>query len=271
MKAATSGGVPLKVLHVAQTAQGGVGSYLEEIAPLQIERYGRGSVRAVLPLEHAQAFPALSPEWLETFATGTGGRLMTSCRMAWLALRVMREWRPDIVHLHSTFAGLILRPVIRFLPHRPRVVYCPHGWAFDRQARKAAVIAMQGLEWLLAHACDAIVCVSVNDCARARRVGIAAHRLRVVLNGIADLQRPASGLQEAPWPERALRILFVGRLDVQKGVDVLFAAMRKLGDSAFAVVVGSSVVGDGALVGPPPANVRIAGWLSRERIAELYA
>lgn len=262
---------PLKVLHIAQTAQGGVGSYLEEIVPLQSERYGRDAVRAILPEEHAAAFPGLLPRWMRNFP-GRSGRLTSSLRMAARAFTVMREWRPDIVHLHSTFAGLVMRPLLWALPHRPRIVYCPHGWAFDRKTGSMETAAASAMERLLSRMCDAIICVSANDMHRALALRMPPGGLRLVRNGIADVPAPSFPAGHGhSWPEGARRILFVGRLDQQKGADVLFAAMRELGNSAFAVVVGSSVVGDGGLAASAPANVAIAGWLSRPQIADLYA
>ena len=271
MKNPASTALPIKVLHIAQTAQGGVGSYLEEIMPLQSERYGREAVRAILPEEHAAAFPGLSSRWMRNFS-GHSGRLISSLRMAALAFTVVREWRPHIVHLHSTFAGLVMRPFLWALPHRPRIIYCPHGWAFDRKTGRVETLAASAMERLLSRLCDAIICVSANDFHRALAMRLPPGSLRVVRNGIADLPTPAVPAPRGdPWPEGVRRILFVGRLDRQKGADVLFAAMRVLGDSAFAVVVGSSVVGDDGLAATAPANVSIAGWLSRPQIAELYA
>jgi len=67
----------------------------------------------------------------------------------------------------------------------------------------------------------------------------------------------------------ALRVLFVGRLDRQKGVDTLYKALERLGTRAFALVVGAAVVTErsGALAVPP--NARAMGWLAREEIAVL--
>lgn len=271
MKNPASTALPIKVLHIAQTAQGGVGSYLEEIMPLQSERYGRDAVRAILPEEHAAAFSGLSPRWMRNFP-GRSGRLISSLRMAARAFTVLREWRPTIVHLHSTFAGLVMRPLLWALPHRPRIIYCPHGWAFDRKTGSVQTLVASAAERLLSRMCDAIICVSANDLHRAIALQMPPGSLRLVRNGIADLPTPyAPAPQGNPWPEGARRILFVGRLDRQKGADVLFSAMRALGNRAFAVVVGSSVVGDGELAATAPANVSIAGWLSRAQIADLYA
>ncbi|HSV36906.1 MAG TPA: glycosyltransferase family 4 protein [Ramlibacter sp.] len=259
----------LKVLHVAQTAQGGVGSYLEEIMPLQAQAYGADCVRAVLPAEHAAAFPGLLPQWLVTFAAPQGGRWLSTWRMTLRAIDTVRRWQPDVVHLHSTFAGLALRPILALFGG-PLVIYCAHGWSFDRQAGRSQIRLFQAMERLLSRLCDRVVCVSRKDHERGSNAGIPPRTMRVILNGIADHPLPAASLPANPWPPTGLKVLFVGRLDEQKGVDVLFSAMRELGTGAYAVVVGSSVVA-GEAVANLPGNVKVLGWLPRDEIEQLYA
>ena len=260
----------LKVLHVAQTAQGGVGSYLDEIMPLQAAMYGPDSIRVVLPAEHAAAFPGLSPNWLLPFAAPGTGRILSTLRMTVLAMRAVRLWRPEVVHLHSTFAGLAMRPILQVFGGKAIVVYCAHGWCFERRARPLELRLFRWLERVLSRLCHHVVCVSRMDFERGCGAGIKGARMSVVLNGIADRLAPNNCGCSALWPRTGLKILFVGRLDEQKGVDVLLEAMRELGDRGFAVVVGSSVAGHdpGHRL---PSNVRTVGWLHREQIEELYA
>jgi glycosyltransferase involved in cell wall biosynthesis len=260
---------PLKVLHVAQTAQGGVGSYLEEIMPLQAQTYGPDCIRAVLPAEHAAAFPGLLPTWLSTFTAPGAGRLLSTWRMTTLAIEIVRQWRPDVVHLHSTFAGLALRPVLQLFG-RTLVVYCAHGWSFDRHAGRSQVRLFGLMERVLARLCNRIVCVSRKDYERGSSAGIPGSMMSVVLNGIADHPLASTSRRSDMWPDTGLKILFVGRLDAQKGVDVLLSAMQQLGARGFAVIVGSSIVGRPAAASTP-ANVKVLGWLPREQIEQLYA
>jgi len=268
---AAQGGPPLKVLHVAETAQGGVGSYIEEILPLQARRYGADAVRVVLPREHAIHFERLPAASMHAFALRGAGRMRSMLRMARLTLRQVREWRPDVVHLHSTYAGFVLRPLLALLPSRPRVVYCAHGWAFDRHAPRWLNRLVARIERLWARWSDVAICISRHDLESAQRVGIDSHRLAMVVNGIGEIESPLPSATSAqPWPDGRLRVLFVGRLDRQKGIDVLYDAMRQLGDRASALVVGSAVVAD-ERVAEPPANVHVTGWLPRDRIATHYA
>jgi glycosyltransferase involved in cell wall biosynthesis len=76
---------------------------------------------------------------------------------------------------------------------------------------------------------------------------------------------------DALWPKGRIRVLFVGRLDHEKGVDVLLSAMKILGDKAYAIVVGAAVVTGYKSALDQPDNVRYVGWLQREKIRPLHA
>ena len=266
----------LRVLHVAETAQGGVGSYIEDIVALQAERHGVASLRVVLPREHAAHFKRLPAAALRLFDIAGSGRLRNMLRMAVLTLAEVRRWRPDVVHVHSTYAGFVLRPLLAALPARPRIVYCAHGWAYDREGSARLNRAVAWVERVWSRWCDAVVCISQHDLASALRVGIPAARLLTICNGIADAPAPTPGATAAAaqrWRAGTLRVLFVGRLDRQKGVDVLCAAMQQLGARASAVVVGSAVVAaaNGEPAATLPESMQVTGWLPRDQIAALYA
>jgi glycosyltransferase involved in cell wall biosynthesis len=193
-------------------------------------------------------------------------------RMAVQALRTVRRWQPDVVHLHSTFAGLVMRPLLALMPRAPKVVYCAHGWSFaDSKAGPLQARLLAAAERLMSGLCASIVCVSRDDASRARDAGISPGRLTVVLNGIADAPSLPREHAESAWPKDRVRVLFVGRLDYAKGADVLFSAMKTLGEKAFAVVAGSAVVADYKSPLVPPGNVKVVGWMNRIDIPQLYA
>jgi glycosyltransferase involved in cell wall biosynthesis len=260
----------LKILHVAETAKGGVGSYIDDVASLQISKHGAATVRVIVPDAHASQLQRV-PTTAQCSFKAAGGRMVNTLRMARLALAQVHDWQPDVVHLHSTFAGFALRPLLALRSGRTKVVYCSHGWAFDREGPAAVNRAFQWVERIWARWCDVVVCVSEHELRAAEQIGIDRRRLALVNNGIRDTgtTSDADGAR-ASWPAGVRRVLFVGRMDRQKGVDVLFDTMRRLQDKAFAVVVGASVV---AGKGPSkvPQNVRIVGWLRRDEIAAYYS
>src|SRR4029453_10577437 len=73
----------------------------------------------------------------------------------------------------------------------------------------------------------------------------------------------------AHWPYGKRRVLFVGRFDRQKGIDVLLDALPELQDSAFCYLVGDRVLNNGP-VPAMPANARTTGWLTAAEIESFY-
>jgi glycosyltransferase involved in cell wall biosynthesis len=125
---------------------------------------------------------------------------------------------------------------------------------------------VQGFERLSAHWCEAIVCVSRHERLSAVQAGIPSEKLVVVQNGLPR-QRPEAEPLILDWPPDARRLLFVGRFDRQKGVDVLFEALRQLGDDAFAYIVGDSLH---TTLGALPPNARYAGWMTPSALESYY-
>jgi glycosyltransferase involved in cell wall biosynthesis len=156
----------------------------------------------------------------------------------------IRGFRPDLVHLHSTKAGLIGRPVARLLG--VPVAYTPHGTSWHYTG--AVVGRVQRIvERVCRSATDLLLAVCPQE-ARAfvEEVGVSPERTRVVPNGVAapDRQeilairrqrRALLGIAESE-----LWLLFVGRLTHEKGLDVLLHALRE-----HVGAHGLLVVGDG--------------------------
>jgi glycosyltransferase involved in cell wall biosynthesis len=256
---------PVRVLHVAEVTKGGVGTYLREIVGMQARDFGADAISLVVPASQLADLP--TPPGVQVAAfKDSRNRLLNALRLMRVTRRLIAQRNPDIVHIHSTFAGALLRPVLAMTQHRARLVYCPHGWCFDRDSSALVRRGMQWVERLLAHCCDAIVCVSQHERTRGIEVGISSDKLMVAPNGM-PAHAPEPQGPPLPWPEGALRLLFVGRFDRQKGIDVLFAALRELGDAAYAYIAGDSLREQ---LGAIPENSRYAGWLTPRQLESYY-
>jgi glycosyltransferase involved in cell wall biosynthesis len=110
----------MKILHVAEVTHGGVVSLVRTFADLQVAAghdvhvLVRPEVDQVAGTRHTWTPVRRSPRDLVA-AEAT-------------LRRVVRDTRPDVVHLHSFFPGLLGR--LRPLPPGPAVVYQPHSFAF---------------------------------------------------------------------------------------------------------------------------------------------
>ena len=253
----------MRVLHVAESIKGGCGTYLNELVPVQLRAWGADAVRVVAPDAHVDMLAAIPRGAIDTFARG--GRSAAALGGLAGAIRAgVGDFQPDVVHLHSTFAGLVGRPLLRLARPRPAVIYCAHGWAFDMARSGWKLSAIAAVERVLAPLADRIVAISDYERRRGLDIGIGPGRIVTVLNGLAEAPVPPPALAA---PDGRLRLLFVGRLDAQKGWDLLVDAVEGLSDRVSVRMIGASVVGDAAAARPLPAHVAALGWRTPAEIA----
>jgi len=144
---------------------------------------------------------------------------------AFLALyRLMRRERFDVVHCHSSKAGIIGRLAAR-LAGVKKVIFTAHGWGITPEQSRAARFLYTWAERLAGLASTWVVCVSRADWERGVKERLApAAKLKVIYNGVP---RPPGGAEkrgalraELGLPADALVVGTVGRLCAQK--DPLF-------------------------------------------------
>lgn len=169
--------------------------------------------------------------------------------------RILRDIRPDVLHIHSTKAALIGRTAslgIRNL----RVLVSVHSFVFDERVGCVKRAIVGWVERRLARRAERIIVVSgALKKELVSRMRLPEDKIEVVYNGIA----PVSG---QPCPETTttttatdtaterhsgMRIGTVSRLAPQKGVDVLLRSAALLVDDFPKLEV--VIVGDGPLRG----------------------
>ncbi len=260
----------MRVVHVAESVAGGIASYFEEISGFQSALYGEGNVFYVVPQGSGRHLPSIAAGQLVHFTRGNRTPLALS-RFGYAAMRAISRIDPQIVHLHSTFAGLVLRPLLGLTGRRAGVIYCPHGWAFGMEASNLRKFFYAEVERSLTGLCDLVIVNSAAERRLATHHGIAAAGTRTVTNGIGHEPGPIGGAAPGDRPETGpIAAAFVGRHDRQKGLDILLRAMARLPPDRLRLsVVGDSVLdlsrGQG---GRLRTDVRFRGWLPR---AEVFA
>lgn len=261
----------MKILHVCESLAGGPAAYLNEVIPHQVREFGRDNVVLAAPESDGPYLDEGLGCLIVTYKR-SGRNLQSLFALARLIHWSLRRFRPDIVHLHSSFAGALGRLVPLTLVNRPRVVYCAHCWSFDRPRITLASRAWRRIELLLSHLTDRIVNVSPHEQELLLAAGFPRDRITLVMSGIADLPKPP----KAPEPRSArsgaaLRLLFVGRMDQQKGLDILLREFAQIApERASLRVVGAPVVDKGRPLFVP-GHVEMMGWVPRERVPALMA
>ncbi|MEA3055965.1 MAG: hypothetical protein QOD30_1397, partial [Actinomycetota bacterium] len=166
------------VLHVAQSSEYGLGAYMLNLVEAQV-RAGWSVAVAGDPAS-----------WLRPRASATGARWCD-----WVASRdpgpgvpaealrlrrIVREVSPDIVHLHSSKAGLVGRLVVR---GRMPTVFQPHAWSFFAMEGRKSTLA-RAWERASARWADVLLCGSEGERSAGEAAGIKAPRWRVIPNAV---------------------------------------------------------------------------------------
>lgn len=133
------------------------------------------------------------------------------------------KYKPDIVHLHSSKAGMLGR--LSF-PAK-KIIYTVHGFDSIRLAYRKFL----PIERLMQHACKAIVGVSHYDVQNLKAEKI-THRVHCVYNGIYPIEK-GNGLSFKLPRKYAKVVLCIARLSPPKDSNLFMAIAALLPDYAF--------------------------------------
>ena len=253
-------GSTFTVLHVSQPTEAGVARYVEGLVGDQIARGWRVVVACPSGrlAERVKELGGVAAVWEARRSPGVS-TLGETARLG----RIIQSVRPDVVHLHSSKAGLAGRLALR--GRRP-TVFQPHAWSFFAAD---GLVGAASVSWerLAARWAHAIVCVSDAE----RRIG-ESKRVRgpwhVVPNAVDSTRYPPASAEDKlaargrlRLPPRAPVIVCVGRLSREKGQDILLdawtAVLARVPDARLVFV------GDGPdevmLMRRAPEGVRFAG------------
>ena len=261
---------PLRILHVAESFATGVAGV---VTPLSAHLLDAGHSVAIAygvrPETPADVRGDLSHE-IELFPLPWRRRTPAEQLSAARALRrLAREWQPDVVHLHSSFAGVVGAMA---LGRRRTLVYSPHGYSFTRSSDSPLRRrAYRAAEQYVAGRVELVAAVSESEAAQAR-AAIKASAVDVVPNGIPELDPGA--LPAVPRRDR-VRVVGMGRANGQRQPDAAGRILSRVRDVADVEWIGSGLTGDDGTRILESHGVSVTGWLStdeaRERLGEATA
>lgn len=218
---------PPVVLHVAQPTDGGVARCVVAYTRRQLEDGWRVQVACPDGLLAHDLGEARIPVLRWTAGRSPGPSTPGEIHRL---RRLIGEVGPDLLHLHSSKAGLAGRIAVR--GRRP-TIFQPHGWSFAASTGTTKAMAVR---WERASArwADRVVCVSEQERHDGERTGVEA-TWAVVPNGV-DLTRfvPVDDAARArlrtalELPVGAPVAVTVGRLVKMKGHGILLDAWRRV-------------------------------------------
>ena len=235
----------IRVLHIAEAA-GGVERYLETLF-----KYSKDQVENILVCSQNydyKKFKTLADRVI-VLRMAHDIEPSSDIKVERTLRRTIKQLKPDIVYAHSSKAGAFAR--IADLGLNNKVIYNPHGWAFNMQQSAKKKEMYKWVEKISAHFCDKIVCISDAERESALREKICKpSKLQVIYNGI-DLEEiekttPMSR-DQLGIPDDAFVVGMVGRLSKQKAPDTFVKAAKLIKEkipNAFFLMVGDGELRD---------------------------
>lgn len=160
-------------------------------------------------------------------------------RFAYLeCIALLKEIQPDLLHSHSSKAGVIGRLAAWRLGVKS--LFTAHGWAFTEGAPRVQRLYGLLLESVLCRLVGSVVTISEYDQQLARRYHVGSTKRRyLVRNGISEPQADGTEQRDQHRPDDApLQILTIGRLSPVKNHLMLVEALAGLSIPFEAIIVG---------------------------------
>lgn len=255
----------MKILHVAETIKGGVATVVDQLVLDQLKR--EHDVKVLVPCDQSEYLT--DPDSITTYKK-TGRNIFSFLCLAVAFLKIIFQYKPDIIHLHSSFAGAICRAVLFLIPfQRAKVIYCPHSFSFMMNVSQIKKKLYALIEKVLSVVTDKIICVGNAEYDAADKFGINRDKLTIIFNGV-EAPKNIDMIEKEYLKNGVINFLFVGRFDYQKGFDLL----TQLFEYAQSFKVHFTVIGDfvhaNAGIKPQFPNVTYLGWLPKGKLIEYY-
>lgn len=164
--------------------------------------------------------------------------------------RIMEDKHPDIIHCHSSKAGIVGRiaGAIKNVP----AVFTAHGWAFTSGVSTAKRIIYAAIEHIMLGITRKVICVSEFDHQLAKRWFLHNYsKIVTVHNGIVDKKFISITVREYSLP---LKLVSVARFSHQKNNMELIRAVEQI-NKLYSGSLKLDMVGDGLLLSEAQAYV----------------
>lgn len=151
--------------------------------------------------------------------------------------RIMRSYKPDVVHLNSSKAGGLGALAAR-LAGVPRILFTAHGWPFAEKRNALWRLFACFASWATALLSHVVICVSEYDVRIARRMPGIAHKAVRIYNGIDQNMAfgPGDMIRNA-FPVGAHIIGTIGELTQNKN-QVALIERAKTDPALYVAIVG---------------------------------
>ena len=173
----------VKVLHVGEYVNGGVATYLKTLIN-GLQKYDDVENYLIMSKYKSQK------DWdcgAKKIIYYDYSRSFINIFKAIFAIdKAIKEIQPDIIHAHSSWAGLFVRLPLLFRKKKIKIIYQPHGWAFLMDTSKIKEKIYILIEKILALKTDEIINISNYEQEKAIGYGLRKNNMIMIYNGVAD-------------------------------------------------------------------------------------
>lgn len=265
----------MKVLHAAETIKGGVATVINSLVDYQTEHNSITKVICIAPSDQIDSL--IEKESLNVYQFKRNGRNLLGMISFFITfLRSILKEKPDVVHLHSSFAGLLGRMalILSGRLHKTKVIYCPHAFGFLMETSLLKKFIYLNVEKFFSKVTTKIICVSKTEYNSALNNNFNKKKLQLIYNGVSL----KNILNERNLENKnKYKILFVGRFDYQKGIDILASALQKLTELNTNIyyefnLVGETVNSKEKIKFPQSKKITVnqLGWLKPSELENIY-
>ena len=251
-----------KVVHIVEAMGGGVFTYIVDLSNKLCDEYDiyvAHGIRDEIPENFREYFDdRITLVRIENFTREI--HLVKDIGAIREIRKIIRQIQPDIIHLHSSKAGVIGRISIR---GNYKKLYTPHGYSFLMQdAGKARKFLYYTIEKILARCKCITVACGYGEYEEAQKI---TKNVVCIHNGI-DLESNDTDMKKANRGENQARdgsdlmVVTMGRICEQKNPKLFNEIAERMPDVKFLWI------GDGELRDVlSSANVEITGWMERDK------
>ena len=175
--------------------------------------------------------------------------------------KIYNKIKPAIIHIHSTFAGVIIR-LLPFIP-KDKIVYTPHGFSFLRNDSWLVLKLYRLVEQILSYRTNKLAACSKEEYFEATKFYKKSKTLE--LYNIADFDIKKKIFQKKP-SNFYFTVGMVGRISEQKGVNFFIDTVKyfkKRKDVNFIWVGGGDQTLEAKL---KSQDIEVTGWLKRNEV-----
>ena len=258
----------MKVLHVGEYVNGGVATYLKTLIN-GLQQYK--DIDNYLVMSRYKSEQNWGDIQNKVTYYEYKRSILNIFKVMIFIYRFINEIQPDIIHVHSTWAGVFVRLPLLFVKKKAKIIYTAHGWSFimDVSTKKKYLYAF--IERVLSRVTDKIINISNFEEKQALNYGLNKKKMVVIYNGVKDrnydikINLDKKNINNS----NKINLLFVGRLDRTKGIDILLDVYNKYEfKNLHLYIIGDSVLDNIEIKSTD--KITYLGWINNEDIDKYY-